>query len=498
MNKQYILALDQGTTSSRAILFDHDGRIIGKEQQEFPQSYPSPGHVEHDPEEIWASQITVAKNVLRRSRIEPASIAAIGITNQRETTLLWEKQTGKPIGNAIVWQSRISTPVCDRLEADGVESRLREITGLLIDPYFSGTKLTWLFEQNEGLRERAERGEILFGTIDSYLIWRLTGGKKHLTDVTNASRTLLFDIHQQQWSDEMLAMLGVPRQILPEVVDSSGIVAETDPEIFGKSIPIAGIAGDQQAATFGQICYEPGMAKNTYGTGCFMLMNIGTEPRLSENGLLTTIGWRIGKETTYCFEGAIFIAGAAIQWMRDGLGLIAHASESEPLATSVDSTNGVYFVPAFVGMGAPHWDADARGLAIGLTRGTTKAHLVRAALESIAFQTCDVLDAMNRDSGINLSELRVDGGATANNFLMQFQADLLQTAVHRPIIQETTALGAAYLAGLGVGFWEDQEELSRKWTLDAAFSPQMSREETTGIYHGWQRAVKRALHWIED
>ena len=492
---QYIMALDQGTTSSRAILFDHDGRSVGSEQQEYRQFYPAPGQVEHNPADIWDSQLAVAKRVLRRSRISAEQIAAIGITNQRETTLLWEKETGKPVGNAIVWQSRVSSGICQRLKEAGVGDRLREITGLLIDPYFSGTKLTWLFENIEGLRARAERGEILFGTVDSYLIWKLTGGRKHVTDISNASRTLLFDIHQQEWSPEMLEMLNIPAAILPEVVDSSGFIAETDPEIFGKSIPIAGAAGDQQAATFGQICYEPGMAKNTYGTGCFMLMNIGSKPRLSENGLLTTIGWRINGQITYCLEGAIFIAGAAIQWLRDGLEIIAHASESEAIATSVANTHGVYFVPAFVGLGAPYWDAEARGLAIGLTRGTTKAHLVRAALESIAYQTRDVLDAMNRDSGIRLAELRVDGGATSNNFLMQFQADLLKTSVLRPVVQETTALGAAYLAGLGVGFWESQEELTRKWAIDQAFEPAMSSEEVDKLYHGWTRAVERSRGW---
>ncbi len=492
---QYILALDQGTTSSRAILFDHDGRAVGTEQQEYRQIYPAPGQVEHNPADIWESQLTVAKRVLRRSRISAEQVAAIGITNQRETTLLWEKETGKPVCNAIVWQSRISSGICQRLKEAGVGDRLREITGLLIDPYFSGTKLTWLFENIEGLRSRAEHGEILFGTVDSYLIWKLTGGRKHVTDISNASRTLLFDIHQQEWSPEMLEMLNIPAAILPEVVDSSGLIAETDPEIFGKPIPIAGAAGDQQAATFGQICYEPGMAKNTYGTGCFMLMNIGSKPRLSENGLLTTIGWRINGQTTYCLEGAIFIAGAAIQWLRDGLEIIAHASESEAMATSVADTHGVYFVPAFVGLGAPYWDAEARGLAIGLTRGTTKAHLVRAALESIAYQTRDVLDAMNRDSGIRLAELRVDGGATSNNFLMQFQADLLQTSVHRPVIQETTALGAAYLAGLGIGFWESQAELTKKWVIDQAFEPAMTSDEVDKLYRGWTRAVERSRGW---
>lgn len=495
---EYILALDQGTTSSRAILFDHDGRIVGKEQQEFPQIYPQPGHVEHRPEDIWNSQFDVALNVLKRSRIPAEKIAAIGITNQRETTLLWEKETGKPIGNAIVWQSRISSGICQRLENAGYEQRIRELTGLVIDPYFSGTKLTWLFEQSPDLKRRAQNGEILFGTVDSYLVWKLTGGKRHITDISNASRTMLFDIHQQQWSPELLEMLGIPEQILPEVVDSSGVVAQTDPALFGRAIPISGIAGDQQAATFGQICFEPGMAKNTYGTGCFMLMNIGSQPRLSNNGLLTTIGWRIGSEIVYCLEGAIFIAGAAIQWLRDGLQVIAHASETEELAASVPDTDGVYFVPAFVGLGAPYWDAEARGLAIGLTRGTTREHFVRAALESIAYQTRDVLDAMNRDSGIRLERLRVDGGATSNNFLMQFQADILQTEVYRPVIQETTALGAAYLAGLGVGFWNDQNELSHKWALDQAFRPACTVDQSEKKYAGWRRAVERSLQWEQS
>ncbi|MCA8983387.1 MAG: glycerol kinase GlpK [Planctomycetaceae bacterium] len=492
---EFILALDQGTTSSRAILFDREGRPIGQEQQEFRQIYPTPGHVEHNPAELWESQLTVARDLLRRTRTQPERIAALGITNQRETVVLWERETGKTIGNAIVWQSRISTPICQRLRDSGVEPFVRERTGLLLDPYFSGTKLTWLLEQDSELRSRAQRGEILCGTIDSYLIWQLTGGREHVTDVSNASRTLLFDIHQQQWNPELLRLFGVPEQMLPRVVDSSGWIAETDPQWFGRPIPITGVAGDQQAATFGQICFEPGLAKNTYGTGCFMLMNIGDQPRLSEHGLLTTIGWRINGQTVYCFEGAIFIAGAAIQWLRDGLGLIAHASESEQLAASVTSTEGVYFVPAFVGLGAPYWDASARGLMIGLTRGTTKAHLARAALEAIAYQTRDVLDAMKRESGIELSALRVDGGATANNLLMQFQADILGTAVHRPVTQETTALGAAYLAGLGIGFWSSQQEIATKWSLDREFVPGMAEEPREQLYHHWQRAVERSRHW---
>lgn len=494
----YVLALDQGTTSSRAILFDREGRAVGKEQREFPQIYPQPGHVEHNPEELWGSQLQVIRDLLRRARVAPERIASLGITNQRETVVLWERETGRPVRNAIVWQSRISTEICERMERDGVEPLLREKTGLLIDPYFSATKLTWAFEQDSELKRRAERGEILFGTVDSYLIWKLTGGRVHATDISNASRTLLFDIHQQQWSPELLDLFGVPEAILPKVVDSSGLIGETDPQWFGKPIPIAGVAGDQQAATFGQICFEPGMAKNTYGTGCFMLMNIGHEPRLSSNGLLTTVGWRINGETTYCLEGAIFIAGAAIQWLRDGLEMLAHAGDSEQLAASVNSSDGVYFVPAFVGLGAPYWDPHARGLMVGLTRGTTKAHVARAALESIAYQTRDVLDAMRLDSQIELSSLRVDGGATANNLLMQFQADILNTAVHRPVIQETTALGAAYLAGLGVGFWETRDEIARKWTLDQEFSPDMDEQKRSSLYHDWQRAVERSRHWLEE
>ncbi len=494
---QYILALDQGTTSSRAILFDSQGQPVETDQQEFRQIFPTPGHVEHDPEEIWTSQITVAQNALKQSEVNVESIAAIGITNQRETIVLWERETGKTIGNAIVWQSRISSKICDRLKSEGLESTFREKTGLLLDPYFSGTKLTWLLENDSELKTRAEKGEILCGTIDSFLIWKLTGGKSHVTDISNASRTLLFDINTQQWSDELLKILGVPRVMLPEVVDSSGVIAETSPDIFGKSIPIAGVAGDQQAATFGQICFEPGMAKNTYGTGCFMLMNIGNKPRLSENGLLTTIGWRINGETVYCLEGSIFIAGAVIQWLRDGLEIISSAEQTEALAISIEDTGGVYFVPAFVGLGAPYWDAQARGMMIGLTRGTTQAHITRAALESIAYQTYDVLDAMKRDSGIDLAELRVDGGATANNFLMQFQADILQTAVHRPTIQETTALGAAYLAGLGVGLWQSQAEIAEKWALDKEFKPQIKTEQSNTLLTDWHRAVKRSQGWQE-
>ncbi len=495
---QYILSLDQGTTSSRAILFDHDGRAVGKEQQEFPQIYPSPGHVEHDAAVLWESQLTVAQNLLRRSRVEADQVAAIGITNQRETVVVWERETGKPVRNAIVRQSRISSEICHRLREQGVEPLFRQKTGLLLDPYFSGTKLTWMLEQDETLRKRAENGEILFGTVDSWLIWHLTRGKKHVTDISNASRTLLFDIHQQQWSPELLEILGVPAAMLPEVVDSSGLIAETDPHWFGRAIPITGVAGDQQAATFGQICFEPGMVKNTYGTGCFLLMNIGSEARLSDNGLLTTVGWRINGKTTYCLEGSVFMAGATVQWLRDGLGLISCAADSEDLAASVPSTEGVFLVPAFVGLGAPYWDAEARGLIIGLTRGTTKAHIVRAALESIAFQTRDVVDAMNRDSGIQLSSVRVDGGATVNNLLMQFQSDILNTAVHRPVTQETTALGAAYLAGLGVGFWASQAELAQKWAMDQAFEPQMPAKTREELYHHWKRAVARSQHWDNE
>ncbi|MCA9108564.1 MAG: glycerol kinase GlpK [Planctomycetaceae bacterium] len=492
----HVLALDQGTTSSRSILFAQDGTPSATAQEEFEQIYPQPGHVEHDPEAIWKSQLNTAQQVFSRGGIDPAEVAAIGITNQRETVVLWEKETGKPISNAIVWQSRITTPICEQLKADGAETTFRKKTGLLLDPYFSGTKVKYLLDKIDGSRARAEKGEILFGTVDSYLIWRLTGGRVHATDVTNASRTLLFNIHTLDWDDELLGLLGVPRAMLPEVKPSSGMFGETDPSLFGASIPIAGCAGDQQAATFGQACFSKGDAKNTYGTGCFMLMNTGPEAVPSENGLLTTIGWSLGGEVTYCLEGSIFIAGAVVQWLRDGLGVIENSADVETLASEVKSSEGVYFVPAFVGLGAPHWDANARGTIVGITRGTTKAHIARAAVESMAYQTRDLLSAMEQDSGAQLGTLKVDGGACANDALMQFQCDLLGVPVRRPVVQETTALGAAYLAGLAVGFWTDQNDIVKNWALDREFTPTAGHSDLEKNYADWQRAVERSRNWI--
>lgn len=493
----YILSLDQGTTSSRSILFGRDGRAVATAQQEFPQILPSPGHVEHDPEAIWQSQLGTAKRVLADAKVGPKDVAAIGITNQRETTVLWEKATGKPVANAIVWQSRISAPVCERLKAAGHEPLFRERTGLLLDPYFSGTKIAHLLESMPGLKERAERGEILFGTVDSFLIWRLTGGKRHVTDVSNASRTLLLNIHTLEWDDELLKLLGVPRAMLPEVRPSSEVYGETDESLFGGKIPIAGDAGDQQAATFGQACFEPGSAKNTYGTGCFMLLNIGDKPRASQHKLLTTVGWQVGGKTTYCLEGAVFIAGAVVQWLRDGLGVIKSSVDVEKLAASVPSSDGVVVVPAFVGLGAPHWDPYARGAIFGLTRGTTAAHIARAAVESMAFQSKDLLEAMRADAQLPLAMLKVDGGASVNNVLMQFQADILNATVRRPVVAETTALGAAYLAGLAVGYWKDLADVARNWALDREFKPQMDAAARDERYLQWQEAVKRSLGWVK-
>lgn len=492
-----ILALDQGTTSSRAIVFGHDGSPLGLAQQEYPQLYPEPGHVEHDPEAIWRSQLDCARQALRAARAEATDIAAIGIANQRETTILWDRATGKPVANAIVWQSRITTPLCERLKADGLEPTFRKKTGLLLDPYFSGTKIRYLLDQSPGLRERAGRGEILFGTVDTFLLWRLTGGRVHATDYSNASRTLLFNLHTLDWDDELLRLLNVPRAILPEVKPTSGLLGTTDPALFGAAIPIAGMAGDQQAATFGQACFEPGSAKNTYGTGCFLLLNTGTTPVVSANGLLTTIGWNIDGTVTYCLEGAVFVAGAVVQWLRDGLELIGNSAEVENLALRVPDSDGVYFVPAFVGLGAPYWNPNARGTIVGLTRGTHRGHIARAALESIAFQTREVLDAMQRDAGLTLAHLKVDGGASANALLMQFQADLLGVAVRRPVIAETTALGAAYLAGLAVGYWTDRQDIVRNWALDREFIPQMPAADRDRRHALWQRAVKRSLDWME-
>jgi glycerol kinase len=492
---RYILALDQGTTSSRAIVFGRDGRSIGSSQQEFPQLLPSPGHVEHDPEAIWSSQLDSARQALAAAKVTPADIAAIGVTNQRETVVLWEKNSGKPVANAIVWQSRISAPICERLKRDGVEAVFRQKTGLMLDPYFSGTKIRHLLDTLPGLRARAERGEVLFGTVDSFLIWRLTGGRRHVTDVSNASRTLLFNIHTRQWDDELLRLLGIPRVMLPEVLPSSHVYGECDPAVLGGAIPIAGDAGDQQAATFGQACFEPGSAKNTYGTGCFMLLNTGSAPRESKHNLLTTIGWQIGGETTYCLEGSVFIGGAVVQWLRDGLKIIKTSAEVMQLAASVEDNGGVVVVPAFVGHGAPHWDPYARGAIFGITRGTTAGHIARAAVESMAFQSRDLLAAMRADAELPLAVLKVDGGASVNDDLMQFQADILDATVRRPVVAETTALGAAYLAGLAVGYWKDLTDVARNWALDREFKPQMTAERRDALCRDWQRAVERTLGW---
>ena len=490
---QFILALDQGTTSSRAIVFGRDGRPVATAQREFEQLFPHPGHVEHDPEAIWETQLAVARQALSEANLSPADIAAIGITNQRETTVLWERETGKPVAAAIVWQSRVSADICAALKADGREPTFREKTGLVLDPYFSGTKIKYLLDTIDGIRSRAERGEILFGTIDSFLIWRLTGGRRHVTDISNASRTLMFNIHTLHWDDELLRVLDIPRAMLPEVASSSEIYGMTDRELFGGEIPIAGDAGDQQAAMFGQGCFDVGEAKNTYGTGCFLLMTTGARPVESRHGLLTTVGWKLGDEVTYALEGSVFVAGAAVQWLRDGLGIIESTGEVESLAGSVPDTAGVYFVPAFVGLGAPYWDPDARGTIVGITRGTSRAHLARASLEAIACQTRDVLEAMQHDAGANLNVLKVDGGASANNLLMQMQADLLGVPVRRPVVQETTALGAAFLAGLAVGFWNDQADITRHWTLDREFTPRMTANRRETLYAGWKRAVERSL-----
>ena len=493
--KKFVLALDQGTTSSRAILFSHDGRPAAISQQEFPQILPQPGIVEHDPEAIWNSQLTVARDVLKQAKCIADDVAAIGVTNQRETTILWDRDTGRPVANAIVWQSRISAPICDRLKASGVEPLVQQKTGLVIDAYFSGTKIKHLLDSMPGFARRADRGEVLFGTVDSFLIWRLTGGKKHVTDVTNASRTMLFNLHTLSWDDELLKLLDIPRAMLPEVHSNSEIYGETLPELFGAPIPICGCAGDQQAATFGQACFDIGSAKNTYGTGCFMLLNVGPKPVVSKNKLLTTVGWQIAGETTYCLEGSVFIAGAVVQWLRDGLKIINSSIEIESLAASVPDAGGVVFVPAFVGLGAPHWDAYARGAIFGLTRGTTAGHIARAALESMAFQSAEVLHAMEQDAGIKLAQLKVDGGASVNNALMQFQADLLDVPVVRPKVAETTALGAAYLAGLAVGFWKNLDDVAGHWTLDRQFQPAMSQQERAGRQAKWQQAVTRTLDW---
>jgi glycerol kinase len=492
---KYILALDQGTTSSRAIVFSHGGRVVSLAQQEFPQILPGPGLVEHDPEAIWSSQLEVARQALKQAGATAHDIAALGVTNQRETTILWERDTGRPVANAIVWQSRVSAPICDRLKADGKQDLFRSKTGLVVDAYFSGTKIKHLLDTVSGLRSRAQRGEILFGTVDSYLIWRLSGGKLHITDYSNASRTLIFNIYTLLWDDELLAILDIPRAMLPEVRPSSQVYGQTAAEMFGQPIPIAAAAGDQQAATFGQACFTPGKAKNTYGTGCFMLLNTGQRPVPSHNNLLTTIGWGLGGKVTYCLEGAVFIAGAVVQWLRDGLRVIRSSAEVEALANSVPDSGGVYFVPAFVGLGAPHWDPYARGLIIGLERGTQVAHIARAAIESMAYQTRDLLDAMQQDAGLKLAELKVDGGAAVNNQLLQFQADLLGTRVVRPVVAETTALGAAYLAGLAVGYWNSTDDVARNWALDRQFQPQLPDDRRQTLIAQWRRAVERSRSW---
>ncbi len=494
---KFILALDQGTTSSRAIVFGHDGNIVSVAQREFPQILPAPGNVEHNPEDIWDSQLTTARQALATASLTAEDIAAIGVTNQRETTILWERDSGRPIANAIVWQSRVSAPLCERLKLDGYEETFRTKTGLVIDAYFSGTKITHLLNQIPGLRARAERGDVLFGTVDSYLVWRLTGGRQHVTDYSNASRTLLFNIHTLQWDDELLRVLRIPRVMLPEVIPSSGVCGETMAEWFGRAIPIAGVAGDQQAATFGQACFEVGSAKNTYGTGCFMLMNTGYQPVASKNRLLTTIGWGLDGKVTYCLEGSVFVAGAVVQWLRDGLGLIQTSSDVERLAASVPDSGGVIIVPAFVGLGAPYWDPYARGTILGLTRGTTAGHLARAAVESMAYQTRDLIEAMEKDSGIPLAKLKVDGGAASNDSLLQFQADLLDCSVQRPVVAETTALGAAYLAGLAVQYWSDPGDVVRNWKVDRNFTPNLSQVAREDKYRRWKRAVQRSLAWEE-
>ncbi|MFL6517367.1 MAG: glycerol kinase GlpK [Bacillus sp. (in: firmicutes)] len=491
--ENYILSLDQGTTSSRAILFNKEGKIVQVAQQEFQQFFPQPGWVEHNANEIWGSILAVMASCLAGANVIPEQVAGIGITNQRETAVVWDKETGQPIYHAIVWQSRQTASICEELKAKGHDQLFRDKTGLLIDAYFSGTKVKWILDNVEGAREKADRGELLFGTIDTWLIWKLSGGKAHVTDYSNASRTLMYNIHDLKWDEELLEILSVPASMLPEVRPSSQVYAETvDSHFFGFNVPIAGVAGDQQAALFGQACYEKGMAKNTYGTGCFMLMNTGEQAVKSEHGLLTTIAWGINGKVEYALEGSIFVAGSDIQWLRDGLRMFRSAEESEKFATSVISTDGVYVVPAFVGLGTPYWDSDVRGSVFGLTRGTTKEHFVRATLESLAYQTKDVLTSMEADSGISLKALRVDGGAVANNFLMQFQSDVLDVPVERPEIKETTALGAAYLAGLAVGYWESQEEIAAQWNMDKAFTPNMAEEDRNNLYTGWKKAVNAA------
>jgi len=498
MRESYVLALDQGTTSSRAILFDRHGQLRAVAQEQTTQHYPQPGWVEHDPVEIWETQLAVARRVLQESQIAAEQVVALGIANQRETTVLWERASGDPVAPAIVWQDRRTASLCQQLVAAGHAELIRRKTGLEIDPYFSATKLRWLLDSVPGARHRAERGELAFGTVDSWLAWNLTKGVEHVTDASNASRTMLFDIHRRCWDEELLALLDIPAAVLPRVVDSSGCIGRVDATLLGAQMTLGGMAGDQQAATFGQVCLTPGMAKNTYGTGCFLMMNAGTQPLPSRHRMLSTIGWRYGGETTYLLEGSVFMGGAAVQWLRDELRMIAHSDEIEGLAASVPDTGGVFLVPAHAGLGAPYWDPHARGALLGMTRGTNRAHVARATLEAIAFQSAEVLDAMQRDARRNVSELRVDGGAARNNLLLQFQADLLGVEVVRPRVTETTALGAAFLAGLAVGFWSDEAELAQLWQAERRFTPNMSASAREDLMAGWQRAVERTRNWVAD
>ena len=498
MGQKYVMALDAGTTSNRAIIFDVDSKIVGVAQKEFTQHFPQPGWVEHDAEEIWSSMHEVMREALEQSGLVASDIAAIGITNQRETAVIWDRTTGRPIYNAIVWQSRQTADICEDLKRQGLVDEFKEKTGLVIDAYFSGTKVKWILDHVEGARARAEKGELAFGTIDTWLLWKLTGGKEHKTDYSNASRTLMFNIKTLEWDEALLKHLTVPKSLLPEVRPSSEVYGHTIPSVIGASVPVAGMAGDQQSALFGQNCFSPGEAKNTYGTGCFLLMNTGEDLCMSKNGLVTTIAWGLDGKVEYALEGSIFVGGSAIQWLRDGLRLVDSAPDSEWVAKKVKDAGGVYMVPAFVGLGAPYWDMNARGMIIGLTRGTTKAHIVRATLDSLAYQTRDVLGAMEADSGNRLAALKVDGGAVANNLLMQFQADLLGVPVDRPQITETTALGAAYLAGLATGVWASKEELKKSWQLDTRFAPSLDQQEADKLYRGWKKAVKHAANWLAD
>lgn len=495
---KFILAIDQGTTSCRAIIFNHDGKIVSIAQKEFTQIYPKPGWVEHNPMEIWGTQVGVMAEAVNKAGIDYSDICAIGITNQRETTVVWDKRTGKPIYNAIVWQCRRTSDICDDLKSRGLSDIIKNKTGLIVDAYFSATKIKWILDNVDGARELAQKGELLFGNIDTWLIWNLTGGRIHVTDYSNASRTMLYNIHELRWDKDILHELDIPESMLPEVKPSSCIYGYTAKEVFGAEVPISGDAGDQQAALFGQGCFEKGMAKNTYGTGCFMLMNTGEKPVESNNGLLTTIAWGIDGKIEYALEGSIFVAGAAIQWLRDELRMIKSASETERYALAVEDTNGVYLVPAFVGMGAPYWDMYARGTMVGLTRGTKKEHFIRAILESLAYQTYDVISAMEEDSRIRLCALKVDGGASSNNFLMQFQSDILSVPVVRPKVVETTALGAAYLAGLAVGYWKDREDILKNHKIDGEFKPAMDESKREKLLKGWHRAVERAMKWAEE